>query len=269
MIRFRLLSLALSQLILFSASVPFSGVTTASTRDALTLQFSSAPVISQDFYQVAGTYEAETLEWCTELVTNVFSILPEEHINAIHNLTLSFESSARRGLGGDNTVILRCVDMGPEELVSVLVHEIGHVVDTGLIEPTGPGEKTTFLDRGQPVLDTDNSFQYYSASWADSDKRTGNKWEFVSGYARTNPFEDFAEAYVTYVLHGPLFRSYAQENTVLAEKYDYLQNTVFNGIEFDFAPETTTKGNYERVYDMTRLDFDSESFLALRGSKDS
>jgi len=218
---------------------------------------------------VAGTYDAETLEWCTELITDVLTILPEEHANAIHDLTLSFDSSARRGLGGDNTVILRCVDMNPEELVAVLVHELGHVVDTGLLDPFGPGEKTAFLDRGQPVLDTDPSFQYYSASWADSEKRTGSKWEFVSGYARTNPFEDFAEAYAAYVLHGPLFRFYAEENEVLAEKYNYLKMTVFNGIEFDFASETTSKGTYERVYDMTRLDFDLESFLALRGLEDS
>ncbi len=269
MIRFRLLSLALSQLILLSASVPFSGTISASSREALTSNFQSAPVDSTELYQVAGTADAETLEWCTEFVTDVFTILPENHTAAATNLILSFDSEARRGLGGDHTIILRCVNTTPEELVAVLIHELGHVVDTGLITSTDEGEISPFVDRGRVVLDSDPSVQFYTASWADSESLTGSKWDFVSGYSRTNPFEDFAEAYTAYVLHGPLFRDYAELNEVLAEKYNYLKTTVFDGVEFDFALETTSKGVYERVYDMTRLNFDLESFLALRGSKDS
>jgi hypothetical protein len=200
-------------------------------------------------------------------VAQTLATLPAEHASAVHNLTLTFDPDARRGLGGDNTVVLRCVNMTAQELVAVLIHEIGHTVDTGLIE-TESGEATLFLDRGTPVYDTDPSLEFYSASWIDEETWYGSKWNFVSGYARSNPYEEFAESYVLYVLNGQLFRKYATEKPVLAEKYDYLKEVVFEGLEYDL-PQTTSKGATTRVYDVTRLDFDLESFLALRGQEDS
>jgi hypothetical protein len=44
--------------------------------------------------------------------------------------------------------------------------------------------------------------------------------DFVSGYALTNPFEDFAEAHNAYHLHNKRFRTIAQSNSTLQQKYN-------------------------------------------------
>ncbi len=263
MIRFHLLTLALFQLIL-TVSTPLAQGGSA-TREALTSNYFSAPLEVTNL-KVQGDADADTLEWCSNVITQTFALLPAEHTAAVEDLTLTFDPEARRGLGGDNRVVIRCVDMTEEELTAVLIHEVGHVVDTGLLEDD-EGAATEFLDRGQIVYAADLSLPFYELSWQNADDWDGSTWDFVSGYARSNPYEEFAESYVMYVLHGELFRVYAETNDQLAEKYDYFKE-LFDGFEYD-VPEITSKGAYVRVYDVTRLDFDLESFLVLRGLGDS
>lgn len=263
---FRLSVIALFQLIL-TVSTPLVFSNESAPREALTSNFFSAPLEVSNF-EVQGEATAETLEWCSNLVTQTFALLPAEHVTSVHHLILDFDPEARRGLGGDNTIILRCVGMDEKELIGVLVHEVGHVVDTGLLETDTTGTATTYLDRGQIVFDTDPSVPFYSFNWIDSENWLGEKADFVSGYARSNPYEEFAESYAMYVLNGQLFKEYADENPTLRGKYDYLKDVVFSGFEYEL-PKTTTKGAFERVYDITRLDYDLESLLALRESNDS
>lgn len=262
---FRLSIIALFQLILIFSTPLFLG-NEAAPREALTSIFFSAPLEVSNL-EVQGEATAETLEWCSNLIAQTFAILPAEHTAAIHHLILDFNPEARRGLGGDNTVIIRCVNMDEQELMAVLIHEVGHVVDTGLLK-TDTGAASAYLDRGQTVFDTDLSIPLYSFNWVNSENWVGAKSDFVSGYARSNPFEEFAESYAMYVLNGQLFKEYAALNSNLSAKYDYLKDVVFGGFEYNL-PKTTQKGASTRVYDITRLDYDLESLLTLRESNDS
>jgi hypothetical protein len=60
-----------------------------------------------------------------------------------------------------------------------------------------------------------------------------NDGEFVSGYAKTNNPEDFAESFTTYVHAGNIFRERAKSNTYLQQKYDFLKNYIFEGREYN------------------------------------
>ena len=75
----------------------------------------------------------------------------------------------------------------------------------------------------------------------------------------TDPFEDFAESFIFYVLHGADFRFLKKESSVLAAKYDFLKNVLFAGAEFDSA---ITSSPGERVWDATLVDFDLGEFFA-------
>ncbi len=219
--------------------------------------------------------EMGSLEWCQNVVTRTLSVLPKEHIQAIHSLTLSFDPTMRRGLAGGNTLIIRCVDISEKELAAVLVHEVGHVVDTGLLHASSSDKKTSFADRGQTVYSTDPSVRLYAVSWEDNRSFTGQNIDAVSGYSLSNPYEEFAETYAMYVLHGRLFRAYAGNNLKLDQKYRFMKNEVFDGNEYDLGPpprrgkrealpeSTEVNRRAHRAYDVTRMDFNLESFWAL------
>lgn len=71
---------------------------------------------------------------------------------------------------------------------------------------------------------------------------TNSANELVSGYAKgwqlsvgspyLNATEDFAESFTMYVNQGKIFRSLAESNPVLKQKYDWLKLNVFNGFEY-------------------------------------
>jgi hypothetical protein len=98
-------------------------------------------------------------------------------------------------------------------------------------------------------------------SWRDEEtqKYLAERKDFVSGYAMTDPFEDFAESFNFYVLHGADFRAIANESTVLAKKYDFLKDKVFSGLEFESGRNTKDE---KRVWDTTLVEFDLEEFFA-------
>lgn len=208
------------------------------------------------------------LAWCENAVARTLAVLPQEHVQAIHNLTLSFDPTLRRGLAGGNTLIIRCVNISEKELTAVLVHEVGHVVDTGLLHASSSDKKTSFADRGQSVYSTDPSVRLYAVSWEDNRSFTGKNHDVVSGYSLSNPYEEFAETYAMYVLHGRLFKAYARTNRALDKKYRFMKNEVFDGKEYDLGAEPLPQSNEVnrrayRAYDVTRLDFNLESFWAL------
>jgi len=56
--------------------------------------------------------------------------------------------------------------------------------------------------------------------------------DFVSGYALSNKYEDFAESFSFYVFHNDIFRDRALKNVSLQKKYDFFKTYVFDHEEF-------------------------------------
>lgn len=224
-------------------------------------------------YTTQGAVDPDRLKWCETVIARSLAVLPDWHVKGLHDLTLTFDRSSRRGLAGGNTMIIRCVGVEEAELMRVVWHEMGHVVDTGILHSKGKGSKSRFDDRGNSVYTDDPSFEYYALSWESSRSFTGSPEDVVSGYAGAQVAqEDFAEAYSFYVAHGELFRFYSYRNTVLKSKYDFLRDVVFDGMEFSI-PERLPRivEMNEREYDATRVDFDLtlESVWAQLESRDS
>jgi hypothetical protein len=70
----------------------------------------------------------------------------------------------------------------------------------------------------------DPSALFYSISWTEPTVlRSGmTSTSFASGYAATNQYEDFAEAFTLYVFHNTAFAERAKKNPVLQQKYDFM-----------------------------------------------
>jgi hypothetical protein len=188
--------------------------------------------------------------------------LPLNHTSALKNLILDYNPNAQRGLGGKSLIILRAVNMSPEEFNGVMIHEIGHNVDLGAIKERDKSEVSEFKDGKTSIYEGDASLDFYRISWINDKtrKKYASNLDFVSGYAMTDPFEDFAETYVYYVLHNKEFKSKTQTSTQLFTKYEFMRDTVFQGYEFDTGTYLTEK-LIHRPWDITALSYDLEGFL--------
>jgi hypothetical protein len=134
------------------------------------------------------------------------------------------------------------------EFLSVYVHELGHYIDIYILE------KDVIWD------DSDN---FYNISWKSvKTLKSWAKWEdFVSGYAMTNKYEDFAESFTYYVLHNKAFLKKAETNSHLAEKYRFFSKYVFIDRQFkdsSFAFDEKIKDYY---WDITKIKVNYNKFL--------
>ena len=197
-------------------------------------------------------------------LASVLHKLPTSHTGSLRNLILDYDPKAHRGLGGRQIIILRAVNMEAEERIGVLIHEIGHVVDLGKLTESEKKKRSEFNDGKKPVYEGDPSLNFYRINWKDDKnrKKTAGNLDFVSGYAMSDPFEDFAETYVYYVLHNKDFKSKTHASNALYKKYQFMKEKVFNGMEFDTGDYVKTDDVNRRPWDITVLSYDLQKFLS-------
>ena len=215
-------------------------------------------------YKANSVSSKRSLTHCKSLVYQTLMSLPKEHRKHLKHLTLYF-ADGRRGLGGGSTIILRCSDVSDKELSSVFVHEMGHIVDTGLYTGDSWYGKSEFVDGNLPIYNNDLSLRFYRINWKDSKtlKNGSTEADFVSRYAMTDPFEDFAETYNFYILHGRQFKEMAEYDRNLMRKYLFMKYYVFHGQEYDNDPYTKIQP-FTRTYDATTLNYDKKSFIKTK-----
>ena len=138
--------------------------------------------------------------------------------------------------------------MQKDELIAIFIHEFAHYIDIYSLERKKSG-------------DTSNKF--YNISWYST--KVLKSWmkssDFVSGYAMTNKYEDFAESLTYYILHNKDFLVKSKKSQYLKEKYNFFNFYLFKDGLFkntDFSKNNKIK-NYYR--DITKINFSLENFL--------
>ncbi len=264
-----MLSLSLS---LFAA-VSFSGVevnafhaTGSISRNAVVMERSvksegsSRVVIPWKGHFSAKNYETSgdklELESIKKGLRSSILKLPRSHTQALKSLEIRNQKHESRGLANSKKIIIHTASVGDEqELQSVFIHELGHVVDLGKMNGNS-GRTTAFWDGKTPVYSDDVSLKFYSISWNSASERKDamKRSDFISGYAMTNCFEDFAESYVFYRLHGEKFRTIAEESPALKAKYDFMKTYVFGGMEYQ-KQKKETSFVHSLIWDATLVKF--------------
>lgn len=182
--------------------------------------------------------------------------LPTRHTATLKKLEVRKENHASRGLANSQMMILNTESINSEdELQAVFTHEMGHVVDLGLLKPRST-RKSAFWTAGTQVYENDPSLNFYKLSWVDYKTKnlSATRSDFISGYAQSSPFEDFAECYLFYRLHGEKFRNIATDSAVLQAKYNFMKATVFKGEEFQ--TQKADKGFlHNLIWDATLVKF--------------
>lgn len=238
----------------------------AAASDALTTKFHSIGIRLHPGtdHRKDSRETPKTSRRCKSLVYSTLTNLPKTHTSLVKDLTLFYTNDGRRGLAGASQVILRCLSVEDYELSAVLTHEIGHVADENYIVGDSVSGESGFYDFGKKVYENDPSVRFYRLSWKNERERLENstRIDFVTGYAMSDPFEDFAEAYLFYRLHGPEFRTLAASNEVLGKKYEFMKEEVFGGQEFELNSASSWQAS-QRVYDATLVPFDLQGFFKV------
>lgn len=98
-------------------------------------------------------------------------------------------------------------------------------------------------------------------SWQTDDikKPDAQLIDFVSGYALTNSYEDFAESVTFYLLFERDFYERAQKSEILMQKYQYIHKKVFGSDAS--APVSYASGALAAYHwDTTRIPFDQKKY---------
>ena len=133
------------------------------------------------------------------------------------------------------------------EFLALFTHEFAHYLDL-------------YYFSKSPFGDVSDNF--YAISWESTKtmKRGQTQSDFVSGYAMTNKYEDFAETLTYYMFHNADFQRKAKNSPALYYKYSFLRDNLFKDNSFvwtDFS-DGPIKNYY---WDITKIETDYENFL--------
>lgn len=187
--------------------------------------------------------------------------LPKWHTKALKYLEIKNKQNISRGLSSSSKIILNTNSIkNSQELIAVFIHEMGHITDLGALKGKN-GQKTRFYDGQTPILSDDPSLIFYQISWENSStqKKSAQRSDFVSGYSTSDCFEDFAETYLFYKLHGDKFRGILNKSSALKKKYQFMKKYVFNNQEFQLKQSSYQKFQNNNIFDATLLTFDPNS----------
>jgi len=189
--------------------------------------------------------------------------LPAGHLRGLKTIEIRNQTHFSRGMGNGEKIILHTKSIeSKKELLAVFLHELGHVVDLGMLFGKSD-KKSEFRDGKNAIFSNDPSIEFYKISWEREKirQKSSNRADFVSGYAMTDCFEDFAESYLFFRLHGEKFRVRATKSAKLRAKYDFLRDRVFGGREFQLKKRDggfLSRGNF--IFDATLIDFSMRDF---------
>ncbi len=134
------------------------------------------------------------------------------------------------------------------EFAKLFIHELAHYIDIYSI--------------ASDAIRDDISEDFYQISWQKPTVKRANQntLDFVSGYAATNQYEDFAESFVFYVFHNSTFADRALRSESIREKYLFFANYIFPGGFFqgtDFSIGRVPS----YVWDTTKISYSLQKYL--------
>lgn len=154
-----------------------------------------------------------------------------------------------RGKFKENTIRLYNIWNLPQtELLSVFIHELWHAFDIIYLD------KQVFFDVSE---------RFYTLSWEQT--KVLRPWlqsqDFITWYAMTSKYEDFAESFTYYILFNNDFRKKAETSKILQKKYDFISKYIFRNDEFKNTNFWFPIYQSEIIWDSTKKRFSLENFF--------
>jgi|CXWL01.1.fsa_nt_gi hypothetical protein len=148
--------------------------------------------------------------------------LPSLCRDNLKNFYVLYEGAKQRGLGGKSTIIIDG-NTPNSEFIGLIVHECGHVIHGNMLGNITRGA-SNYKDGNDTFAKDSPAANFFAISWmtpqiANAD---ATKEDFVTGYAQSDSFEDFAETFTAYVLARPSMEARAKTNSGIAAKLAWM-----------------------------------------------
>lgn len=197
-------------------------------------------------------YFPEEFKNITKKETNILTdIINSQHFKEkISDIKIEFHKekpNVRWNMKNKTLKLFWVLEIWEWELISVSIHELAHYIDL------------YYFDIKNKY---DLSNKFYNYSWKNY--KTIKKWEtinsFVSWYAMSNKYEDFAESLVYYVMHNNDFLIKSKNDPSLEKKYNFLKKELFK--DTSFVGEDYSEEKIKPYYwDITKINVSLENFL--------
>ncbi|MCX6822675.1 MAG: hypothetical protein NTX91_01585 [candidate division SR1 bacterium] len=185
---------------------------------------------------------------------NEYLITQQKAEDTLQKISISNDNGQRRGYATHDTIVLNLGYVASSaEFLELVNHEMGHILDLGILQGTDKQNNTTYTEFGNAVFALDDiSLKYYALSRDNETirKSTAVKKDFCSGYGMSDPFEDLAECVNLYTNHNTLFKAFALNNATMRKKFNFIAG-LFNAKYI--SKGSSTLGVNERPRDTTKI----------------
>lgn len=216
----------------------------AAERHAHAIVLSTPPIVALDHPDIRPIHK--------HIAYETLSAINTPCISQLESLYVRYEKPTSRGLAGKTSIILDGT-VTPQEFRALLIHEFGHVTDLGCFVGTVSAGPSAFRDGSEIIFTDDPSIEFYMFSWLNDKtrRRDARADDFVSGYAASDPFEDFAETFAYFILQRNTFRIRAAMSPILAKKYNWMRD------HFDIILNATGQHQWNGTipWDITKLPY--------------
>ncbi len=214
----------------------------------LVFLFSFQSSFAEDDLNIASIGVGKKIEVRKHLIRNILSADALRFGYSALSIVLDVNQIEPRGKMQWTSITLSPNVDQEGEFIKLLIHEVGHYIDIYKLVWSSSR--------------TDPSEIFYGISWKD--RTTKKAWEgmssFVSGYAATNKYEDFAESLVFYMFHNAEFADRGLKNDSLRQKYLFFQDYLFPQEQFVGTDFRTSKiPNY--LWDTTKVPISVKKYL--------
>lgn len=148
--------------------------------------------------------------------------LPSLCRDSVKNFYVLYEGAKQRGLGGKSTIIIDG-NVPNNEFIALIVHECGHVIHGNMLGTMTSGA-SLYKDGNDTFAKDSPATDFFAISWMTPQiANVGSaKENYVTGYAQSDSFEDFAETFTTYILQRPSMETRAKTNVSIAAKLAWM-----------------------------------------------
>lgn len=162
-----------------------------------------------------------------------------------------------RGKAWYRNIIMNVQEVrNPIELFEVITHEFGHVFDLWVMQDLESEQQNdtyvNFWDKTFGVNDFSLEFYKHSRESAHTPRNSMRNDNIISGYAKTNAFEEFAELFNAWINHHVPLLDISRNDPVMLKKYLLMKEIFWKRYinkDIDTFKNMDTK---DRPYDTTR-----------------
>ena len=187
------------------------------------------------------------------LIKFFWNYLPQLY-ESFYSLTIQPSILGRRWYAWYYSIILNIKNSTTyDEFLKVTTHELWHIIDLWVLQWKSKKKDNKYTEFWNTVFSIDDpSIDFYKLSWTNEKikKKNSNIKDFVSWYALSDPFEDFAESLNMYLNLNSTFRKMAKESYIVRQKYlfikqlfknKYIKSGKTKTYKFGYRPRDSTK----------------------------